>query len=126
MHNFTSPKADTGRTSPKAAQLGGLQAHSLGGAYPLCVVGYGQGELVTYVVENLTVQSIAGFKNRTLRQWGSVALATEFLEKIISGAPTMQPVVWHTGRAVYNDGRLVMLNKVPLVRFSVNPFGRIA
>ena len=32
----------------------GLQKHSVGGIYPLAVVGYGNGDLTTYCIEHLT------------------------------------------------------------------------
>lgn len=83
------------------ADGGGLQKHSIGGLYPLCVVGYHNGESpVAWVVENLQDGTVACTNGGSPRQWNTLAVATVFASrcKEHTGGSIGEPIVWLKGR----------------------------
>lgn len=54
------------QAAKQAAKAGGLQEHSLGDCYPYAVVGYGNGGVTTFVVENLQTGETQTLRDGTL------------------------------------------------------------
>lgn len=88
-----------------------IQKHSVGEFYPLAVVGYGQGSIVTYVVENLAQQTVAGWGSEAVRQWASSEDAASFAARVKSGDIYHPALKWFGARPVFtgpNSNHLVL------------------
>lgn len=88
----------------------GLQKHSVGNAYPLTIVGYGNGDITTYVIENIVDGTVAGVQwagHKNVRQWRTVDDAARFLDVIMLRKPVLEPVIWVPGRPVFDGTMLV-------------------
>lgn len=88
-----------------------IQKHSVGEFYPLAVVGYGQGSIVTYVVENLAQQTVAGWGSESVRQWASSEDAASFAARVKSDDPNRCWPKWFCARPVFagpNSNHLVL------------------
>lgn len=83
----------------------GLQSHSVGGAYPLAVVGYGMGEKTKYCVEDLLSGSVlVCVSTGTMFQSTSPDLAVSLL----TGGIHPSQYKLKKGRPVFEKGRLVL------------------
>lgn len=102
-----APVAAQQATAQAAAIAGGIQAHSVGGGYPLCVVGYStswNGKTL-YVVENLQDGTVAGYGNHAVRQWSTAGQAWVFLGKHPRATDDHgEPIQWIKGRPVQDPG----------------------
>lgn len=108
---YAASAAPSFQADKEAAKLGGLQAHSIGGLYPLAVVGYGMGDTTKFVIENLTTGEVLTCASpKVLRSFDTVGLANKFItDHIIGNTPVVWGVGWVKGRPVYTvAGSLVM------------------
>lgn len=96
-----------------------IQKHSVGDFYPLAVVGYGQGSIVTYVVENLKDQTVAGTFLGYVRQWNSARLAQNYLERVAKNDNLPTTVVWHKARPMFGECGWLVLPPTPAKRTHV-------
>ena len=86
----------------------GLQSHSVGGAYPLCVVGYGNGEHTTWVIENLTEGTVLCYRDPFHLdwddpfQWGKYEYASQYMSNFC-GSRFPDTAVWVKGRPKANE-----------------------
>lgn len=103
---YLATEATTQDTAQAAAIAGGIQAHSVGGGYPLCVVGYSALDGKTlYVVENLQDGTVAVYGNRRVRQWSTAQQAWVFLGKHPRATDDHgDPIQWIKGRPVQDPG----------------------
>lgn len=107
-YTVEQPYSSTFTESAKAAAPqghtadgGGLQKHSIGGLYPLCVVGYNNGgSPIMWVVENLQDGTVACTSGGSVRQWPLVSLAYDFAERCKEHTKDSggEPIVWLKGR----------------------------
>lgn len=99
---YLATEATTQDTAQAAAIAGGIQAHSVGGGYPLCVVGYSALDGKTlYVVENLQDGTVAGYGTSKVRQWVDARGAWDFLGKHPRATDRKgEPILWLKGRPV--------------------------
>lgn len=99
----------------------GLQNHSVGDIYPLAIVGYGKGDLTTYVIENLVTGQCLGHPGeRGPKQWSSGRGASNYLARL-HHLPLVESV-WELKRPVYDGCVLVWPEKlVGTIRKTVTP-----
>lgn len=84
----------------------GLQNESVGDIYPLAIVGYGKGDLTTYVIENLVTGQCLGHPGGSgPKSWGSVYSARNYITKL-HHLPGVESV-WEFKRPVYDGDVLV-------------------
>lgn len=90
-----------GAGSPKARAIaGGLQPHSIGGIYPLAVVGIGNGDEVHYEVHNLQRGTILGMQGRpgecVVRKYSTAYTAMAAAEAYLNRTPDffLFPPIW--------------------------------
>jgi len=101
----------------------GLQNESVGNIYPLAIVGYGKGDLTTYVIENLVTGQCLGHPGRGPKQWLTAAAADNYIRNLhaIFGG------VWEFKRPVYAGDNLVWPEQlVGTIRKVVEPKQEVA
>lgn len=99
----------------------GLQNESVGDIYPLAIVGYANGDLTTYVIENLVTGQCLGHPgNRGPKQWASERVARFYITQLHQ-LPRVKSV-WEFKRPVYDGDVLVWPeNLVGTIRKTVTP-----
>lgn len=98
----------------------GLQNESVGDIYPLAIVGYGKGDLTTYVIENLVTGQCLGHPGGGPKQWCTATGALKYLISLhgLSGVES----VWEFKLPVYDGDVLVWPEQlVGTIRKKVTP-----
>lgn len=109
---FTEPvkaEAPSGHT----ADGGGLQKHSVGDIYPLCVVGYAfDADTTVWVVENLARGRVACGERKSVWQWDNYKDAAEFAEHAMWYTKDRmgRDILWEVGRPVFPKKPRIVLN----------------
>lgn len=91
-----SPLARNMSEAQQAAIVGGLQPHSVGDIYPLCVVAIANGDRIVYEVHDL--------------QRDLVAIQRDYEEDDMSPIPE-EPRFWHGASAAWNWANLLVEGK---------------
>ena len=109
------------RAEQARAISGGVQPHSMGDIYPLAVVGYDNGEGVSYTLENLQTGEVC-MAGSWVRQWQIAKHPLEFA-KVIG---TKRGVSWKQGRPVFNSDGNLHLPPRPIKAFEATLLAAIA
>lgn len=87
----------------------GLQKHSVGNAYPLHIVGYGDNPTL-YTIENMKTGEVLSCLDDQPRSFGKVPV--EVLDAIMLRKQMTTPVRWTKGRPVRHSSGQYLLFKV--------------
>ena len=103
-HNYALVKETATASVGHHPVHSGLQNHSVGGAYPLCIVGYGNGDATQWVIENLASGEVMCYESRgqshAPNQWHRYDWANERLDSAVAG--DVEDAIWVKGRPKFN------------------------
>lgn len=104
-HNYALVKETATASVGHHPVHSGLQNHSVGGAYPLCIVGYGNGDATQWVIENLATNEVMcsdarGTRTSAPYQWGTYNAANLRIDAVVAGR--IEDAIWVKGRPKFS------------------------